>query len=70
VPGKPVLIAIDDDSDVLRSVETDLRKHYAKKFRILTSNSGQTALELIDRLQHRNEAVALFLADYRMPFIS
>jgi thioredoxin reductase (NADPH) len=67
VPSKPVLIAVDDDNDVLRSVESDLRKHYAKKFRILSAGSGQAGLELVERLQKRNDPIALFLADYRMP---
>ena len=65
--SKPVILAVDDDSDVLRSVENDLRKHYAKKFRILTAGSAKSAVELVDRLKQREEAVALFLADYRMP---
>ncbi|MCU1234708.1 MAG: response regulator receiver modulated FAD-dependent pyridine nucleotide-disulfide oxidoreductase, partial [Candidatus Solibacter sp.] len=67
MPSKPVLLAVDDDSDVLKSIENDLRKHYAKKFRILSAGSAQSAIELVDRLQQRNEAIALFLADYRMP---
>jgi thioredoxin reductase (NADPH) len=61
------LLAVDDDSDVLRSVESDLRKHYAKKFRIVSAGSGKAAMDLVGRLRTRNEAVALFLADYRMP---
>ena len=67
MPSKPVLLAVDDDSDVLRSVESDLRKHYAKKFRIVSAGSGKAAMDLVGRLRTRNEAVALFLADYRMP---
>jgi thioredoxin reductase (NADPH) len=67
VPSKPVLLAVDDDSDVLRSVESDLRKHYAKRFRILSAGSGAAAVDLVDRLKQRNDPVALFLADYRMP---
>jgi thioredoxin reductase (NADPH) len=67
VPGKPVLLAVDDDTDVLRSVESDLRKHYARKFRIVSASSGKAALDVVARLGARNEAIALFLADYRMP---
>jgi thioredoxin reductase (NADPH) len=44
-----------------------LRKHYAKKFRIVSAGSGKAAMDLVGRLRTRNEAVALFLADYRMP---
>ncbi len=67
--SKPVILAVDDDSDVLRSVENDLRKHYAKKFPAYASAGSALGGEskLVDRIQQRNEAVALLLADYRMP---
>jgi len=65
--AKPVLMTIDDDPEVLRAVERDLRSHYAEKYRILSANSGQAALDLIEKLQQRGETLALFLVDYRMP---
>ncbi|MGD0360784.1 MAG: FAD-dependent oxidoreductase [Bryobacteraceae bacterium] len=64
---KPVLLTIDDDPEVLKAVERDLRRQYAADYRILSANSGQTALGLLERLQQRGEALALFLVDYRMP---
>ena len=67
MPSKPVIIAVDDDADVLRSVESDLRKHYAAKYRILSASSAHAAMELVERVRKRSEAVALFLVDYRMP---
>ncbi len=64
---KPVLLSIDDDPEVLKAVERDLRRQYAQSYRILSANSGQAALDLLDRLRRRGEPVALFLADHRMP---
>lgn len=64
---KPVIITVDDDQDVLRAIERDLRKHYDEQYRVLRAESGQAALELLRRLQQRNEAVALLLVDHRMP---
>ena len=64
---RPALLTIDDDPDVLRSIERDLRQHYSEKYRVLSSNSGTHALDLLNRLNERNETVALFLVDYRMP---
>ncbi len=64
---RPVLLTIDDDPEVLKSIERDLRKHYAENYRILTAGSGQAALDLIKRLDARNEPIALFLVDHRMP---
>jgi len=65
--AKPVLLTIDDDPEVLKAVERDLRRQYAENYRVLSANSGQSALALLDRLQQRGEPLALFLVDYRMP---
>jgi thioredoxin reductase (NADPH) len=64
---KPVLLAVDDDSDVLRAVERDLRSHYAEKYRVLSAGSGARALDLLRELQQRDAPVALLLVDQRMP---
>jgi thioredoxin reductase (NADPH) len=62
-----VLLAVDDDAAVLRAVERDLRKRYADRYRVLRAQSGSAALELVQQLQLRNEPIALFLSDQRMP---
>ncbi|HLO29769.1 MAG TPA: FAD-dependent oxidoreductase [Anaerolineales bacterium] len=67
---KPVIFAIDDDASVLSSIERDLRAHYGQGYRILPVDSGQAALDYLKKLQQRNEAVALFLVDQRMPEMS
>jgi thioredoxin reductase (NADPH) len=64
---KPVLLTVDDDPAVLRAVERDLRKKYGEDYRILRADSGETALDATRRLKERNEVVALFLVDQRMP---
>jgi len=65
--AKPVVFAVDDDREVLRSVERDLRRHYAREYRILSASSGQEALDALDKLKLRGDSVALFLVDQRMP---
>ncbi len=65
--ARPVILTIDDDPDVLLSIERDLRQRYSEKYRILRADSGRSALDLLKRLQQRNEPVALFLVDHRMP---
>jgi thioredoxin reductase (NADPH) len=64
---KPVVLTVDDDPDVLRAVERDLRSRYADRYRILRASSGPEAMDTLQRLHSRNEAVALLLADQRMP---
>jgi thioredoxin reductase (NADPH) len=65
--AKPILLSVDDDLDVLRAVERDLRSHYGASYRVLASDSPQGALDLLKQLKVRNESVALLLADQRMP---
>jgi thioredoxin reductase (NADPH) len=64
---KPIIFTIDDDTSVLSSVERDLRAHYGQDYRIIPIDSGKAALDYLKRLQQRNETVALFLVDHRMP---
>jgi thioredoxin reductase (NADPH) len=64
---RPVLLAVDDDPDVLRAVERDLRKQYSDRYRVMSSDSGPGALDILTRLAQRSEPVALLLADHRMP---
>ncbi len=64
---RPVLLAVDDDPDVLRAVERDLRKQYSDRYRVLSADSGSGALDVLARLSQRGEPVALLVADYRMP---
>ena len=64
---KPVILTVDDDQSVLNSIERDLRSHYGQNYRIIPIDSGRAALDYLKRLEQRNEAVALFLVDQRMP---
>ncbi len=65
--ARPVILTVDDDPEVLRAIERDLRNKYAKRFRIVRADSGAMALDLLRRLDRQNEAVALMLVDHRMP---
>jgi thioredoxin reductase (NADPH) len=65
--AKPVLLTVDDDLDVLQAIERDLRSRYSEKYRILRATSANEALDTLHRLKSRNDAVALLLADQRMP---
>src|SRR5215472_8684870 len=65
--AKPILLSVDDDADVLRAIERDLRSHYGSQYRVLASDSPEAALNLLNQLKVRNDSVALLLADQRMP---
>jgi len=64
---KPVLFTVDDDPEVLRAIERDLRGRYANRYRVMRASSGSAALATLRELKTRNNPVALLLADQRMP---
>ena len=68
--AKPVIWTVDDDADVLRAVERDLRRQYGDRYKVISADSGTSALEAVRQLKLRNEPVALFLVDQRMPRMS
>lgn len=61
---------MDDDPQVVRAIERDLRRQYGKRFRVVKAESGYQALGLVRQLKLRNETVALLLVDQRMPQMS
>ena len=67
---KPVIWTVDDDPDVLRAVERDLRRQYGNRYRVMAADSGESALDSVKQLKLRNDPVALFLVDQRMPRMS
>ena len=68
--GKPVILTVDDDPEVLQAVARDLRREYGDRFRVIRAESGATAMDALQQLKLRNDPVALFLVDQRMPQMS
>lgn len=63
----PAILVVDDEAAVLNAVERDLRRQYGRDFRVLKALSGASALDTLRQLKERNDAVALLIADQRMP---
>ena len=66
----PIILAVDDEPQVLNAVERDLRRHYRREYRIVKAGSGAEVLEAVRELKRRNQPLALFLVDQRMPEMS
>ena len=64
------ILVVDDDPEVLRAVERDLKRKYGRDYRVLSAASGEDGLELLRQVSVRGEPVALLLADQRMPRMS
>jgi thioredoxin reductase (NADPH) len=65
--NKPLILTVDDDPVVLKTVERDLRTRYSRDYRIVSINLGTAALDYLKKMQAQNENVALLLVDQRMP---
>jgi len=66
----PAILTVDDEPEVLRAVERDLRRKYGRDYRILGASSGSSAIELLQQLKTRGDSLALTVADQRMPQLS
>jgi thioredoxin reductase (NADPH) len=64
---KPVILAVDDDNEVLGAVERDLKQRYRQNYRVVAARSARLGMEVAEELQRRGTPIALFLADQRMP---
>src|SRR3954462_8156728 len=65
--GRPVLMTVDDDVSVSRSVARDLRRRYGENYRVVRAEDPQQALDALREVKLRGDPVAAILADYRMP---
>ncbi|HXR37931.1 MAG TPA: FAD-dependent oxidoreductase, partial [Terracidiphilus sp.] len=68
--ARPILLAVDDDVNVLEAVVQDLRRQYGATYRVMRAASGQAALDTLAQLKARQEPVALIVSDQRMPGIT
>ena len=46
--GKPVLLAVDSDPDILAAIERDLRRRFAADYRIVTADTAEAAFAGLD----------------------
>ena len=63
----PYIIIVDDDLQVLRAIQRDIRNEYRDEYKIAATESANEALELIKELKLKNETVAVFISDQKMP---
>ncbi len=68
--SRPVILAVDDDPQVLAAVRRDLRNHYGSAYQVMAASSGAEALETVQELKNLSKTVAAFVVDQRMPEMS
>ena len=63
---KPAIVIVDDIPQVRQKLENDLEQKYSDRFRIISADSGQQALNRLKQMSLHNEPVALLLVDEQM----
>ena len=63
----PFIVIVDDDTQVLRAIQRDIRNKYRDEYKVAATASAHEALDMIKELKLKNEEVALFISDQRMP---
>lgn len=63
----PYIILVDDDVQVLRAILRDIRNEFRETYKVFGTESAREAIDLVKELKLKNEAVALFISDQRMP---
>ncbi len=64
---QPAILAVDDEPAVLAAVSRDLRRGFGERYRVMRAGSGEEALDLLGQMRSRGDAVAMLVADQRMP---
>ena len=65
-PGRPLLLAVDDDIQALRTLTRELRQRYDADYEVVCHRSPRRALETLKGARDRGQDVALVLADQEM----
>jgi thioredoxin reductase (NADPH) len=64
--ARPLLLAVDDDLDSLRTLTRELRQRYGADYEVVCQRSPLRALEILERAKAVGQDVALVLADQEM----
>jgi thioredoxin reductase (NADPH) len=64
---KPLILAVDDDPQVLRALGRDLLSKYGRDFRVVRAQSGAEGLDVLRHERDGAQPIALILSDQRMP---
>jgi thioredoxin reductase (NADPH) len=67
LPIKPLILAVDDDPQVLRAIGRDLVSKYGRDYRVVRAQSGAEGLDVLRHERDSAQPVAMILSDQRMP---
>jgi CheY-like chemotaxis protein len=64
---KPVILCVDDEVVVLRSLKAQLKQSFGNNYNYELAEDANEALELIEELAHDNISIVLIVSDWLMP---
>jgi phosphoserine phosphatase RsbU/P len=64
---KPVILCVDDEDFVLRSLKTQLRNQFGQDYTIETTESGFDALEIVQNILSTGTTFPIIITDHIMP---
>src|SRR5919202_93410 len=64
---KQVIICVDDETTVLRSLKAELKRVVGNDYYIEIAEGGEEALELVEELLENGDEIPLIISDYIMP---
>jgi response regulator RpfG family c-di-GMP phosphodiesterase len=64
---KPVIVCVDDEKTVLKSLKVELKKAMGNEYQIEIAEAGEDAIELVTELLEHGYEVPLIISDYIMP---
>jgi thioredoxin reductase (NADPH) len=65
--SRPVILAVDHESDALSRIEDELHRRFGGDYRIVCADSSEDALATLEALRAAGAEVAIVLADQWMP---
>jgi thioredoxin reductase (NADPH) len=65
--ARPVILAVDDDPDVIELIGDELSKRYGHDYRVVTARAASIARTELAQMREAGDRVALVLADQWLP---
>ena len=66
---KQVIICVDDEATILRSLKAELKDAVGNDYLIEIAEGGEEAIELLEELLEEGDEVPLIISDYIMPYM-
>jgi len=67
--NKPIILCVDDEILVLKSLKEQLKRSFEDKYELEFAESAMEAIEIIDEVGIRDSPILIIISDWLMPGI-